>query len=67
MNQIRVYQVTMIEALITPMAQRLLAIPRPSLEGHLPAAINEVLLSTGVGSAHFTAQGGKAAQGAQLH
>lgn len=60
----------MIEASITPMAQTLLAIPRPSLEGYLPVAINEVLLSTGVGSAHFTAQrkgGEAAAQGARLH
>lgn len=57
----------MIEASITAMAQRVLAIPRPSLEGHLPVAINEVLLSTGFGSAHFTAQGARAAQGARLH
>lgn len=57
----------MIEASITPVAQRVLRITRPSLKGNLPVAINEVLLSTGFGSAHFTSQGGRAAQGARLH
>lgn len=67
MNQIQAYQVTTIMVPIMPMIQSPFSIPHTFLEGHLPEVINEALLSTGFSSAQFTAQEGKAKQGAQLH
>lgn len=41
--------------------------PHPLLKSHLPEAVDLLLLSTGLSVAKFTAQGGEAGKGAQLH
>lgn len=41
--------------------------PHPLLKSHIPEAVDDVLSSTGFSFGRFTAWGGEARQGAQLH